>query len=287
MKKKYFLLALILSCLCFAIFSNKTAKADDLNCEESNFINSIKDQAIEDYDKYNILPSVTIAQAILESSWGNYHLTKSSNNLFGMKTNDTWQGGTIVFPTNEYYKNVCTTIYATFKSYNSYSESIEDHCSLLNEDCYAAVKNSSNYVDACYSLYSCGYATNPKYSDMLIKVIQCFNLEQYDNFAKDQKATKDSYNNYYEKELILSNKILNTNVKDNNANNFKYFNDFSSSSNPTTSTKIEAEIKNTNSEKDKEDTNNIPKEMANNYSSNCNYWYVIYCLLQNYYPDIF
>lgn len=254
MKKKYYLIALLLSCLCFTIFSNKTAKADDLNCEESNFINLIKDQAIEDYDKYNILPSVTISQAILESSWGNSSLTKSSNNLFGIKTNETWQGRTIVFPTNEYHKNVCITVYATFKSYNSYSESIEDHSALLSEDCYAAVKNSSNYTDACHSLYSCGYATNPNYSDLLIEIIQCFNLEQYDNYAKEQKAIKDSYTNYCSKEIILSNKILNTNIT---------------------------------LEKNKEDTNNIPKDMASTSTNSCNYWYVIYCLLPKDYQNIF
>lgn len=275
MKKRYFLLILLLFCLCFAIFSNNTIKADgNSNLEQNNFINSIKDQAIKDYNKYNILPSVTIAQAILESSWGNSELTKNSNNLFGIKSNETWQGKTVVFPTKEYVDNVSITIYASFKSYNSYSESIEDHSMLLNEKRYEAVKNSSNYIDACYSLYNCGYATNPKYSELLIKIIQCFNLDTYDNYAKNHKILNDSYKNYCSKGIILSNKLLNTNTNSEFSNN-----DTSSKSNH-----IEHKNK---KEKGKEDTNNIPKELINSTCDNCNYWYVIYCLLQNYYPNIF
>lgn len=180
MKKRNWILMVII--LIFLGLQPTSAKAatNNITTEQEAFILSIKDEAIKSYKNYGVLPSLTISQAILESSWGNSKLSLSSNNLFGIKAYDDWTGSVIKIPTKEYINGSYVYINANFKAYSSVSESILDHSKLLSNDNYSSVISATNYHDACYAIYKCGYATAPNYSKMLIKIIESYNLSKYD-----------------------------------------------------------------------------------------------------------
>ncbi|MCI6189476.1 MAG: glucosaminidase domain-containing protein [Clostridium sp.] len=160
--------------------------------EQESFIAGIEEGALDGYETNHILPSLTIAQAILESGWGKSSLSSEANNLFGIKAFDDWNGDTINLSTKEYNSDCSSyTINSDFKAYSSFYESIKDHTALLSTKRYKAVRHASNYVEACYAVYNCGYATYPNYPEDLIEIIENFNLEKYDIIAK-----KNSENEY-------------------------------------------------------------------------------------------
>lgn len=161
------------------------------------FIEDIKEYAIKDYYNSGILPSLTIAQAILESGWGKSTLATKGKNLFGIKATN-WRGEKITLPTAEYINGQWITVQAEFRKYNNYGESIKDHSDLLQINRYARVRQSKNYIEGAKALKECGYATDPNYSRLLIQIIEENNLHIYDNksnvniiteYAENGKAT--------------------------------------------------------------------------------------------------
>lgn len=150
--------------------------------DRREFIDSVKDGAIKGYADYNILPSITVAQAILESAWGNSELTKRANNLFGVKAFSDWEGGKITLETAEYYNGEKQIVYADFRAYDSLNESIEDHNTLLSYSRYKTLRECENYKDASQRIYECGYATDPKYPEKLISIIEENKLYELDYF---------------------------------------------------------------------------------------------------------
>lgn len=147
--------------------------------EKQEFINSIKDGSIQCMVKYNILASLTISQAILESGWGTSQLTIEANNLFGIKR---WgYADYITLPTTEYINGQSITVNAEFRKYPSWSESINDHAAFLLENSrYTNIIGCEDYIQACQLIKQDGYATDPDYADLLIKIIKENNLSQYD-----------------------------------------------------------------------------------------------------------
>lgn len=146
--------------------------------------------------KLNILPSVTIAQAILESGWGRSELAKNAHNLFGIKASKDWKGKTYSKktkeqkPTGEVYE-----IIADFRAYDSFADSIMDHDAFFvstewRRKNYAAVLNAKNYKDQAKALQSCGYATALDYGRQLIQLIERLGLQQYDKGVK-KYVTRD------------------------------------------------------------------------------------------------
>jgi len=148
------------------------------NLSQQEFIDSIKDGAIESYKKYHVLPSLTIAQAILESGWGKSAI---GNNLFGIKAGSNWTGKTQTVRTSEYGSGGYYHINATFRDYDSIDDSIEDHAKLLTNSRYDSVRAATNYKTACQEVQKDGYATSPTYANSLIKLIEQYNLDQWDN----------------------------------------------------------------------------------------------------------
>lgn len=149
------------------------------------FINSIKDSAIYNYNKYQILPSITIAQAILESNWGESELSSKYNNLFGIKANNAWKGESVNIETSEYYDQVITD---KFRVYKTKPESIQDHAKFLSENTrYKGVFNKLTYIEQAQELQSAGYSTvsdesgNLTYKNLLIEIIQQYNLQLIDS----------------------------------------------------------------------------------------------------------
>ncbi len=149
--------------------------------DRKEFINSIKEGALKGYADYSILPSLTLAQAILESGWGSSQLSVRAKNLFGVKAFSNWRGERITLPTTEWYGDKKQVINADFRAYHSFKDSIEDHNKLLNNARYKPVRECSNYREACIKLYECGYATDPVYPEKLIKIIEENKLYEFDN----------------------------------------------------------------------------------------------------------
>ena len=157
-----------------------------MDSEKMEFIETISDGAISYYNKYGILPSITMAQAILESGWGNSELAVTHNNLFGIKADSRWNGAIATIATSENYND--STI-ANFRKYDNINESIEDHGKFLYENSRYAeygLFNGNDYKSQAQALEDAGYSTvknengEPIYADKLISLIEKYNLMQYD-----------------------------------------------------------------------------------------------------------
>jgi flagellum-specific peptidoglycan hydrolase FlgJ len=144
---------------------------------KNDFINSILPGAIEAYKKHVILPSLTLAQAALESGWGT---SAPGYMLFGIK----WAPGcgydSQLLWTTEYYDGKMTHVQVMFRKYNSYAESIEDHAQLLLKPRYAKVLAAKDFKEACNEIYKAGYATDPEYPVKLIGLIEGYGLNKWD-----------------------------------------------------------------------------------------------------------
>ncbi len=155
--------------------------------EKMAFINKIYPAALENYNSYGILPSITMAQAILESGWGESELAVEHNNIFGIKADSRWGGAVAVMRTKENYDDV---IEANFRKYDSVLQSIEDHGEFLNENERYRVNglfDGKEYKSQAQALENAGYSTAENengekiYADKLINVIQNYNLMIFDS----------------------------------------------------------------------------------------------------------
>ena len=148
------------------------------------FIKKIGPIAREVDKSYDLLPSITIAQACLESNYGQSDLSQKYNNLFGVK--GTNPNTSAVMTTKEYVKDKWVTVKARFQIYDSYEASIRAHARLFqngttwNHDQYKHVLASKDYKTQAKALVTDGYATDAVYADKLINLIEQFDLEKYD-----------------------------------------------------------------------------------------------------------
>ncbi len=157
-----------------------------MSAKTDSFVAKIGPLAQQDMAKTNVLASLTIAQAILESAWGESELAVKANNLFGIKASSDWKGATYTRESREYINDEATTITADFKAYNSLQESISDHSALLQKDRYAKVLEATDYKEACQEVYNAGYATDPNYTTKLINLIEQYDLHQYDSISNHE-----------------------------------------------------------------------------------------------------
>ncbi len=151
-----------------------------------DYIEKYKDIAIREMDSYNIPASITLAQGLLESGAGNSDLAKRSNNHFGIKCRgNAWKGDRVYHDDDE--KGEC------FRKYDSVLDSYEDHSKfLVNGNRYDFLFGYSNtdYKSWAKGLKKAGYATDPKYPNRLIKIIEDYNLHQYDTQKKSKRKKK-------------------------------------------------------------------------------------------------
>lgn len=146
-----------------------------------SYIAAFKDVAIAEMNAYGIPASITLAQGILESGSGNSSLAKYANNHFGIKCTSEWKG-------KAYYKdddqsNDC------FRVYKDARESYKDHSEFLKRKRYSFLfeLDKNDYKNWAIGLKTAGYATNPKYPDMLIGVIEKYQLYQYDQAESERE----------------------------------------------------------------------------------------------------
>lgn len=155
-----------------------------------SYISQFKAIAIEEMNKYGIPASITLAQALLESGIGNSDLARYANNHFGIKCNSEWKGKTYFKDDDQ--KDDC------FRVYENAEESFKDHSIFLKRKRYASLFDLpiSDYKGWANGLKAAGYATNPKYPDLLINIIEKYNLQQYDdgNYIREANLVQTETN---------------------------------------------------------------------------------------------
>ncbi len=141
----------------------------------TEYIQKYKDCAIEQMLVYNIPASVTLAQGILESDYGNSPLAKYANNHFGIKCHEDWTGDYYTYDDDEKGEH--------FRKYPSVDDSYRDHAQFLKSRPWYAFLfkyQRSDYRDWAVGLSKAGYATAKDYSQRLISIIQDNRLYVYD-----------------------------------------------------------------------------------------------------------
>ncbi|WP_460874176.1 glucosaminidase domain-containing protein [Furfurilactobacillus cerevisiae] len=152
---------------------------------KTDFLMQVESGAQQNWAHYGILPSVTGAQAILESGWGTSQLATNAHNLFGIKGANI-DGATVRMPTREVVNGYSLSVWANFRAYPSFIESIADHGQFLSVNSrYHNVLGERDAWLAAQKLQSDGYATDPAYADELMQIIRANNLTRWDQEKSD------------------------------------------------------------------------------------------------------
>lgn len=138
------------------------------------YIEKWKSVAVMKMQEHGIPASITLAQGLLESRNGNSVLAVKANNHFGIKCTPDWTGGKVFHDDDK--KDDC------FRKYRSADQSFEDHSKFLERPRYASLFNlkPTDYKGWAHGLKKCGYATDPKYADKLISLVERYKLHNLD-----------------------------------------------------------------------------------------------------------
>lgn len=146
--------------------------------DPKDFFNTLGPIA-EKYDSYGLYPSVMLAQAALESQFGESQLSFDYNNYFGIKAHGHHRS--VRLSTTEYYTDEPTTITDSFCVYNSPKDCFQDYAELLTQnDNYSDAIGAASPAMAARALQAAGYATDPAYANKLIALINEYNLTRFD-----------------------------------------------------------------------------------------------------------
>jgi LysM repeat protein len=165
MNKAIIILLFFCGCFLGSVAQNMTAQ---------QYIDEYKDLAISEMKRMGVPAAITLAQGLLETQSGNSDLLKASNNHFGIKCKSTWTAETVSHDDDA--PGEC------FRKYKSAEDSYRDHSNFLRGNSrydFLFQLDPADYKAWAYGLRKAGYATNPKYPDILIKYIEDNNLEQY------------------------------------------------------------------------------------------------------------
>lgn len=168
----------------------------NINKRRLEYIQKYKHLAIEEMKTYKIPASIKLAQAVLESADGTSILATKANNHFGIKCHREWDGQTIYHDDDQ--KNEC------FRKYKSVEESYRDHSLFLSErQRYKKLFSipMDDYKAWAYGLKEAGYATNPRYPELLIKIIEDYQLYIIDQEGLGSIVVSDKRLKYHENRI--------------------------------------------------------------------------------------
>ena len=140
-----------------------------------NYINLYKDIAKNNMVQYGIPSSICLGQGILESGAGTGPLSAIANNHFGIKCHQDWKGPSVKYDDDAAQE--------CFRKYNQASESYNDHALFLkSRKWYDPLfkLGKDDFKGWARGLKAAGYATDPKYPEKLIAIIERYHLDQYD-----------------------------------------------------------------------------------------------------------
>ncbi|MBR4134981.1 MAG: glucosaminidase domain-containing protein [Bacteroidales bacterium] len=161
---------------CFILVNQSVAQYTEQDIYA--YIDQYKSVAIAKMQEHHIPASITMAQGILESACGMSRLSSEGNNHFGIKCHENWEGDTILIDDDE--------LQECFRKYENASDSYNDHSLFLkNRKRYANLfeLDMTDYEAWARTLKADGYATNPKYPELLIGLIERYHLAQLDTIA--------------------------------------------------------------------------------------------------------
>jgi len=182
------------------VFNDGNAQASTLlGMTAEQFIEAIGPLCTDDMDTTGIPASITIAQAILESGYGQSELAQNANSLFGMKktlSSGDWSGEVYTKETQEERDGQLITITAEFRKYASLEQSILDHSSYITTATftdgtlrYTGITDTESYVVAAQILADGHYATDSGYADKLCELVRRYDLTRYDTTTQTTIAT--------------------------------------------------------------------------------------------------
>jgi LysM repeat protein len=144
------------------------------------YIDTYKELAIQEMQRTGVPAAIKLAQGIHETMAGTSDLVKKSNNHFGIKCKTGWNGDKVYHDDDE--AGEC------FRSYTNAIDSYRDHSDFLKRSQryqFLFELPATDYEGWAYGLKKAGYATNIKYSQILIKLIQTYQLQQYTILAQE------------------------------------------------------------------------------------------------------
>jgi Mannosyl-glycoprotein endo-beta-N-acetylglucosaminidase/LysM domain len=150
------------------------------------YVNTYKALAMAEEQRAGIPAAVILAQGLHESEAGTSELVKQSNNHFGIKCKDDWKGQVVYHDDDA--RQEC------FRSYATAADSYRDHSDFLRRSgrySFLFDLDPADYEGWAYGLKKAGYATNIKYSQILIKMIKDYNLQQYSLIAMGKMRPED------------------------------------------------------------------------------------------------
>lgn len=164
-----------------------------------DYIKKYRKIAVEEMERYHIPASITLAQGLLESGAGRSTLARKSNNHFGIKCGSRWEGRTVRHDDDA--RNEC------FRAYKHPRDSYEDHSKFLRTGARYAFLfrlKITDYKGWARGLKKAGYATDPRYADRLIDIIELYDLDKYDRKGglKWAEEFPDPHQPYLANELL-------------------------------------------------------------------------------------
>ena len=154
---------------------------------QEKYISKYAEIAVQEMYRSGVPASITLAQGMLESGNGKSLLATKANNHFGIKCHNNWNGGRVYHDDDT--KGEC------FRSYSHAHESYRDHSDFLRyRDRYKFLFDlkPTDYKGWAYGLKKAGYATDPSYPAKLIKLIEEYNLQQYDTKTVNKKKSQET-----------------------------------------------------------------------------------------------
>lgn len=170
---------IIIALLCLLTCLQVSAQYTDQDI--ARYIDQYKELAILKMYQYKIPASITLAQGVFESACGTSRLARDGKNHFGIKCHKEWIGDTVRIDDDE--------LQECFRKYERVEDSYNDHSIFLtSRPRYAGLfqLNVMDYKAWARGLKAAGYATNPKYADRLIDLIERFNIAQWDTLCQQR-----------------------------------------------------------------------------------------------------
>lgn len=155
---------------------------------KESFIKEIAKHICKHAPHYHInCNSAVIAQAIVESGWGESKLSKDYHNYFGLKCGTAWTGPSVNLSTQEEYTpGQMTNIRDNFRVYSSLEEGIIGYFEFIQLPRYLNLKGIENPREYLTTIKNDGYATSGSYVDTCMRVVDQFNLIKYDKSNTEQ-----------------------------------------------------------------------------------------------------
>lgn len=166
------------------LLSTSILQAQSRNPKYEAYIAKYAELAVASQKEYHIPASITLAQGLLESAAGESKLAQRCNNHFGIKCGSSWYGRTM--HQDDDARGEC------FRCYGNVKASYDDHAKFLQRQRYSFLFDYkvTDYKAWAHGLRKAGYATDPRYPEKLIRIIEDYELYKYDDESDRTSSAK-------------------------------------------------------------------------------------------------